>query len=105
MKTTILYNELPESVRLFIEIEEWNRAICEIKGNTASLKSFRKRFYDWFNMFRIVKYMNFAHEDIMKKKPVVESALELLNESGHDFYSGDPVALLNFYRSLEKGYL
>ncbi|HNR43114.1 MAG TPA: hypothetical protein PKL65_12850 [Bacteroidales bacterium] len=100
-----LYNELPESVRLFIEIEEWNRAICEIKGNTASLKSFRKRFYDWFNMFRIVKYMNFAHEDIMKKKPVVESALELLNESGHDFYSGDPVALLNFYRSLEKGYL
>lgn len=97
-----LYSELPESVRLFTGNEEWTRILCEIKGNTASRKSFRKRFFDWFNMFRIVKYMNFVHQDLMRKKPVAEAASELLNEAGYDFKSGDPVILLGYYRSLEK---
>jgi len=97
------YNELPESVRLFIGIEEWHRTLCEIKGNTSSLKSFRKRYYDWFNMFRIVKYMNLVHKGFMKKKPVAESASELLQEAGHDFIPDDPVSLLNYFRTLERG--
>ncbi|NMC37889.1 MAG: glycosyltransferase family 2 protein [Bacteroidales bacterium] len=97
-----LYSELPESVSLFIGKEKWSRAVCEIKDNTASLKSFRKRFSDWFNMFRIVKYMNFVHQGLLKKKPVTEAANELSNEAGFDFHSADPEILLGYYRSLEK---
>jgi hypothetical protein len=97
-----LFSELPRSVRLFIGSEEWNRALCEIMGNTASLMSFRKRFFNRFNMFMIVKYMNFVHQDLMKKKPVTEAATELINKAGYDFDSDDPAILLGYYRSLEK---
>ncbi len=97
-----LYSELPASVRLFTSNEEWIMSLCEIKGNTASGKSFRKRFFDWFNMFRIVKYMNFVHQDLMKRKPVTEAAYELINEGGYDIKPGDAAILLGHYRLLEK---
>lgn len=98
-----LYAGLPEGIKVFVESQEWNNKITEIKANTSGPKSSIKRFFDWFNMFRIVKYMNFVHSGIFNKKPVEECALELLAIRGMDVDSDDPVSLLNCYRALEKG--
>jgi hypothetical protein len=97
-----LYSKLPQSLRIFIDINEWCHTLCEIKSNTASLKSFRKRFFNWFNMFRIVKYMNLVHRDHMKKVPITQAASELICELGYDYTSDEPALLLNNYRLLEK---
>lgn len=97
-----LYSKLPQSLRIFIDINEWSHTLCEIKSNTASLKSFRKRFFNWFNMFRIVKYMNLVHRDHMKKVPITQAASELICELGYDYTSDEPALLLNNYRLLEK---
>lgn len=95
--------ELPKSIKLFISKEEWILKISEIKRNTSGIGPFRKRFFSWFNMFRIVKYMNSAHISVFKKSPVQESALELLAASGHEFKSGNEAELLRYFRSLELG--
>ena len=68
--------------------------MLEIKNNTSGLISFKKRFFGWFNMFRIVKYLNFVHQDYFTKKPVEISSMELLEAMGHVTKSNDPVELL-----------
>jgi hypothetical protein len=96
------YSDLPPGIRQFIKLSEWISKIGEIKRNTSRIQSFKKRFFGWFNMFRIVKYMNSVHVSILRKKPVSESASELLAVLKKKFDSKDPSALLKFYRELEK---
>jgi hypothetical protein len=95
------FSALPPGIRQFVGIEEWTARIREIKSNTSGIKSFRKRFFGWFNMFKIVKYLNSTHGTFFAKKPVDECALELLKATGKDFKPDDPAKLLEFYRLLE----
>jgi glycosyltransferase involved in cell wall biosynthesis len=97
------YASLPESVRLFISIEEWLSKITEITNNTASFDSFRKRFFSWFNMFRIVKFLNSVHQGYYEKKAVTGCAAGLLEYTGRETKCTTPTDLLLFYRSLDRG--
>ncbi len=96
------YKILPPGLRSFIGESEWSDKINEIKNNTSAHESFMKRFFSWFNMFRVVKYMNHVHAGIFSKKAIADSAYDLLTISGLQFTSTDPEKLLLFYRSLEK---
>jgi hypothetical protein len=89
-------------LKLFIEEKEWMERMVEIKNNTSGLPSFRKRFFGWFNMFKIVKYLNYVHTDIFEKVPVELSASKLLNELGILYKSKEAVDLLFMYRKMEK---
>ncbi len=97
------YNMLPPGLRSFTEEEEWTAKINEILRNTSTDESFIKRFFVWFNMFRIVKYMNHVHMSIYSKVPVQDSAYDMLVLSGLKDIPKDPCKLLMYYRSLEKG--
>lgn len=102
--TMKLYSTLPGGLKMFITEDEWIKRISEIQENTGSSFSFRKRFFSWFNMFRIVKYLNLSHESFFRKKAVAESAKELLTEKGIHQESDDPLFLLQYFRRLEKEY-
>jgi hypothetical protein len=95
------FNDLSAGLRQFTGIGEWREKIREIKRNTSGIQSFRKRFFGWFNMFKIVKYLNSVHISLMEKKPVTDCAYELLVAAGKDFKSKDSSELLGYYRSLE----
>lgn len=97
-----LYLSLPESIKLFSREEEWIGKITEIQNNTAGMASFRKRFFEWFNMFKTVKYLNFAHQSFFQKKPVGESAAELLVQTVSGTVPDNAKDLLLYYRSLER---
>ena len=101
-KSEYNYSCLPPGLRSFIDFRKWEENIQEIKRNTSGLQSFKKRFFGWFNMFKIVKYMNRVHPDTFEKVPVNESASDLVKVLGLNFISKDPTELLKFYRSLEK---
>lgn len=96
------YKSFPTGLKYFIDEIEWIGKMMEIKNNTSGLASFRKRFFGWFNMFRIVKYLNLVHIEFFEKKPVDVSASELLENTGIDFISKEPLNLLLYYRELEK---
>jgi hypothetical protein len=96
-----LYKSLPVGIKSFIEDKELADKMMEIKNNTLGFQSFKKRFFGWFNMFRIVKYLNHVHSGIYDKKSVLIAASELLKDRGIHLKSGDPVAVLNYYRTLE----
>lgn len=96
------YNSLPPGLRSFIDEKEWTGKIMEIRANTSGESSLIKRFFGWFNMFRVVKYLNHVHTRIFEKQDVAEAASELLSLSGFSICSGDTRDLLLYYRSIEK---
>jgi hypothetical protein len=96
------YNMIPPGLKSFISENELNGEIAELKNNTSGILSFKKRFFGWFNMFKIVKYLNFVHKDLFEKVPVEDAAYELLEIKGVKFDSKRPLDLLLFYRKLEK---
>jgi hypothetical protein len=97
------YEILPPGLKSFTGKKEWLTKIEEIKNNTSSEESFLKRFFGWFSMFRIVKYLNFVHTDMFEKQPVAESATTLLSITGQKINSEDPRELLIYFRNMEKG--
>lgn len=99
----VFYKRLPEGMRMFIAAEEFYEKISEVRSNTKGFDSFRKRFFGWFNMFRIVKYLNAVHRDLLEKIPVEQAAAELLGDKGITV-KGNGRELLDFYRNLEKGF-
>lgn len=98
---TLFYKSLPPGLKSFIQEEELCGKMAEIKNNTSGFQSFMKRFFGWFNMFRIVKYLNYVHSGLYDKKSVLVSAAELLEVRGIRLLSGEPADLLHYYRSLE----
>jgi hypothetical protein len=96
------YYKLPVSIKSFIDVTEWNEKVTELKGNTSNLQSFIKRFFGWFNMFKIVKFLNLVHQNTFNKVSISKSAGELLILLGYNYHSNDPAELLSFYRALEK---
>jgi hypothetical protein len=96
------FDLIPPGLRLFLDEKGWTEKMIEIKSNTSGLLSFRKRFFGWFNMFRIVKYLNFVHIDFYQKKPVDIAATELLEARGIESELKETKDLLLYYRSLEK---
>jgi hypothetical protein len=96
------YEHIPEGLRMFTGEKEFTEKLIEIKYNTSGLPSFGKRFFGWFNMFRIIKYLNSVHTDFFGRKPAEISASELLVKKDIVPVSEDPLNLLLQYRSLEK---
>ena len=59
----------------FLETQSFSAALAEIRSNSASLPAFRKRFWRWFSMFRIMKFLHFARERAYADIPVEEAAM------------------------------
>ncbi len=97
-----IYFSIPQALKLFLNETEWTEKMNEIKNNTSNIISFKKRFFDWFNMFKVVKYLNFVHSEPFEKKTVPLAASDLLLKTNSKFRSADPLELLWHYRSLEK---
>jgi hypothetical protein len=96
------YDLLPEGLKSFITGTEWDEKMIELKQNTSGYESFKKRFFGWFNMFKVVKYLNFVHQHYYEKQPVTEAAIALLNRIGVVYESENADELLTKFRSLER---
>lgn len=98
----ILFRELPEPIREFAGYEFRDKMI-EINNNCSTPQSFCKRFWHWFNMFKILKYLNFVHPKYFVKIPVKDAAAEFLERKGYGTFKGaDMLGLLEFYRHFQK---
>ena len=46
----------------FLTQQKFTAGLEEIRSNSGSPEAFRKRFWRWFNMFRIMKFVHYARE-------------------------------------------
>jgi hypothetical protein len=63
-----LLADLPEYLYFFLLKDNFLEKVSEINRYTASLPNFRKRFFNYFNAFKILKYLNFVHPDYLALK-------------------------------------
>lgn len=102
-QTKSLSKQLINSNTLWNFLQENNsdKAIDEILANSSTFSAFKKRFFNWFDAFKIVKYLNFAALTDYPKKPVTEQANKLL--LCYNQISKDTVMeLLDIYRSWDR---
>jgi hypothetical protein len=92
-----------QCLREFMKEQEFEGKLIEIKKNSAGLPSFRKRFYNWFNAFRVFKFLNFAHLSFYDKLPVCLASSILLNRMNvPSEREASGRNLLEIYRQLQK---
>jgi len=96
---------LHESLLQFLKKNDFVDALNEINANASNINAFKKRFFQWFDAFRVLKYLNFAHPHFYKKFPVKETVNKYLIHSGKgDLCSNDEKKLLKCLRLIEKNF-
>jgi len=93
----LIMAKLPVSVRDYLLENQFETALAEINANSPNLKTFEKRFFLWFNAFRVLKYLNFAHEKHFAKVPVRVAANQWLSLESEI----SEIELLLVYRKLD----
>jgi hypothetical protein len=75
-----LISTLPESVREYLLTINFAQKLTEINQNSSSQTSFRKRFFQNFDAFVILRFLNLAHQKYYPKQSLSE-AIKQLEES------------------------
>jgi len=89
-------------LRQYLADAGFEDSLKEIKANSANRLSFKKRFFQWFNMFRIIKYLNSAHLANYKKNAIEKEALSLLQAIDYHAVSGSCVDVLKVFQTIDK---
>lgn len=108
-----LYNYSSNQIERFIELlaqplsdflfqVDATKSIENVRANSSSFKTFKKRFFLWFDAFMLLKYMNFAAENYYGKQSVDEQSKSLLACMGYKPYETlNTKELLLRYREME----
>ncbi len=63
----------------FLEEDDFTEALREVRTNCSGQLSFNKRFFQYFNAFKILKFLNFAHAGYYAFQNLQEAVAELKN--------------------------
>ncbi len=73
------------------------------RGTVPGNPHFMNRFYRWFNMFRTLKYINYAHQHHYRRMPVLDAAREFISRTGQGFQGGENAReLLLYFREIQN---
>ncbi|HAQ19527.1 MAG TPA: family 2 glycosyl transferase [Prolixibacteraceae bacterium] len=74
-----ILNELPISVQDYLKSLDFTPKLVELNQNSSSLSAFRKRFFQFFDAFIILRFLNHAHQKHYQRQNLSE-AIGQLNE-------------------------
>jgi len=79
-----LIQKLPEPVIHFILEDNFWAEVDELNRNCSALNSFQLRFYQKFNAFKIMKFLNFVHEQFYSKADLFDQIATLQQQMEND---------------------
>lgn len=74
-----IIGNLTASISSFIAFDNFYAELADLNKNCSNIKTFQTRFFYQFNAFKVLKYLNFAHEQYFKKAGLLEQ-IEALNK-------------------------
>ena len=94
--------ESDETLGSYLETIDFNKSLEEIKNNSSGYETFRKRFFRFFNMFRILKFLNYARK-YYPDMPVTECSAIFLAKNGIEAgMVKDAKSLLEIFRRMDR---
>lgn len=73
---------LPKSVLDYLVSLDFDTKLREIKSQSTNLHTFRKRFFQWFDGFRVLKYVHFARDNFYPNIPTTVAIDWLFENNG-----------------------
>jgi hypothetical protein len=99
----LLDHYVPASTRAFLMQSAFKSRLEEIHQNTSTLSSFTRRFYAWFNAFRLIKYVHFMRDHRYPNVSVAGASRQLLSLYDQENAMLDAEELLSVYRKIQRG--
>ncbi len=78
---TALLEKLPKPVKHFLVADNFLEQLADLNCNCATPSTFQSRFFQKFNAFKILKYLNFVHQKYFQKGDLADQVLLLEKES------------------------
>ncbi|GAA0894061.1 hypothetical protein GCM10009122_37410 [Fulvivirga kasyanovii] len=99
--TACFLKDQPESIRQFLTENEFVFHISRINNNAAAKDTFLKQFYQWFDGFKVLKFVHYARDHFYDNCPVAQVASELLSLA-YDHSLHNSKELLLAYRKMDR---
>ncbi len=96
------FDFLPKAVSMFLDENHFLADLKKINQNSPNHSVFDKRFFDWFDAFRVLKFLNFSHETFHRKVPIGTAASQLLKSLKITQGSHSEKEILSLYRNLDR---
>ncbi|ELR71479.1 hypothetical protein C900_02542 [Fulvivirga imtechensis AK7] len=77
-----LMQSLPESLRGFLQSNDIENHVERINRHSASPETFSRHFFQWFDGFKVLKYIHFARDQYYANVPVAIAATQLFEKLG-----------------------
>jgi hypothetical protein len=91
------------SLKEYLVAIDFYAACVAIAGQTASISAFRKRFFRYFNAFRMIRYMHFMRDHDFPDVTVTTAAMDLAERlTMVDPEDNSAEAYLHLFRDLDK---
>ncbi len=103
-KIKSVIEEFSISMQKFLMENDFTKNVIEINLNSNSQLTFNQRFFRWFNMFKVLKYMNYSHQVFYKPKPITEVAISFLENCNCITSCSNPKGLCEVYREINLNY-
>lgn len=101
-----ILDKLPESINSFLISDGFKLAVGRLNKQSNNLSTFFSKWYQYFDGFKVLKYLHFSRDNYYKNKPVVEMAKELatLHWRKDNVNSLTAEKLLAYFRQKDKSY-
>jgi len=74
-----LLSSFPVSVQEYLLTIDFTNKLAELNQNSSSLSSFRKRFFQFFDAFAILRFLNLTHQKYYQQQNLSEAMKQLEN--------------------------
>ena len=89
---------VPKKLQGFLDQKTVEVKYAELTKHTSSEEGYRKRFFDWFDAFKLMKALHYLRDHFFKSIPVIEATWYVMPG-----IKGKPLLeTLNIYRELDK---
>jgi len=94
---------LSHKMLAFLELIQFEKILKEIKRNTGSTQTFRKRFFHQLDAFTMMKYVHFMRDQYYANEPLTDASNQLLKVmEPYSYPIREPINLLEKFRDLER---
>lgn len=101
-KISNIVQDLPECLSNYLKKNDFINNVIQMNVHSAAMNTFRKRFFTWFNAFRLLKFLNYARDNCRDDEPVSQNAADLLARFGVHHSEKDKDKLLFTLRKIQK---